>query len=186
RARELVALDPDQEDEPDIVVPAKPLDDLGRPDARADLVGGVDVDLDIVAEHAALPGILEQAVDGGERVRRNEGAEPLDDVAVVVVVRRLDQRDLKPALLRRRAPRRHQFLTSQHPGNPLARLRRKDTTMCAYLPVVRRGSPALDPPWVTAALFRSVCAEAHRAEVYVGWSGLSGDGFAGPVRRRKT
>src|SRR6185312_9581389 len=58
RARELVALDPDQEDEPEIVVPAKPPDDLGRPDARADLVGGVDVDLDIVAEHAALPGIL--------------------------------------------------------------------------------------------------------------------------------
>ena len=50
-----------------------------------------DVDLDIVAEDAALFAVERQAVEHRQRIRRNRGAEPLDDVAVVVVVRRLDE-----------------------------------------------------------------------------------------------
>ena len=63
-----------------------------RPDARVRLVERMDLELDVVAEDAPLGAIARQAVERGQRVRRNRRAEPLDDVAVVVVVRRLDQR----------------------------------------------------------------------------------------------
>ena len=43
--------------------------------------------------------VLGEAVERGERVRRDRRAEPLDDIAVVVVVRRLDQDEAEPASL---------------------------------------------------------------------------------------
>ena len=67
-------------------------------DARVDLVDHRDVDGGVGSEHAALPRIPTQAVKHGERVRRHEGAHPLNDVAVVVVMRRLDQHELKASL----------------------------------------------------------------------------------------
>ena len=41
-------------------------------------------------------GAAREAIDRGERVRRHGRAEPLHDIAVVVVMRRLDQDQLKP------------------------------------------------------------------------------------------
>ena len=64
---------------------------LVRPDARVRLVDGRDLDVDVVAEHAALFAFERQSVQHGQRVRGNGRAQPLDDVAVVVVVRRLDE-----------------------------------------------------------------------------------------------
>ena len=62
-----------------------------RLDARVGFVEGADFDFDIVAKHAALFAIERQAVEHSQRIRRNGGTEPLDDIAIVVVVRRLDQ-----------------------------------------------------------------------------------------------
>jgi hypothetical protein len=62
-----------------------------RFDARIRLVEGGDVDDDVVAEHAALVAVQSQAIQHRQSIGRNRGAEPLNDVSVVVVVRRLDQ-----------------------------------------------------------------------------------------------
>jgi hypothetical protein len=77
-------------------------------DAGVDLVEGMDVEVDIVAEDAALGAILGEAVQRGQRVRRHRRAHPLDDIAVLVVMRRLDQQEAKtppcPALRAANAP----------------------------------------------------------------------------------
>jgi hypothetical protein len=62
-------------------------------DAGVDFVEGVDVDVDIIAEHAAVGAILGETVQRGQRIRRDRRAQPLDDIAVVVVMRRLDQQE---------------------------------------------------------------------------------------------
>ena len=59
---------------------------------------GVHFDVDVRAEHLALGGLHRDPVDRRERIRRHEVAEPADDVAVVVVMRRLDQHDAEAAL----------------------------------------------------------------------------------------
>ena len=59
--------------------------------ASVGFVEGADFDFDLLAQHAALSAIERQAVQHGQRIGRNGGAEPLDDVAVIVVMRRLDQ-----------------------------------------------------------------------------------------------
>jgi hypothetical protein len=97
-AGELVALHADQKDETEIAVPPEAFDDLLRPDPGVDLVERIDVDVDVIAQHPPLARLVDQAVDGRQRVRGNERPEPLDDVTVVVVVRRLDQRDLETAI----------------------------------------------------------------------------------------
>src|SRR5205814_1046837 len=66
------------------------VDELLRLDARVRLVERMNLQLG-VAEDAAGCGVESETVKGGERVRRNRRAKPLDDVAVVVVVRRLHQ-----------------------------------------------------------------------------------------------
>jgi hypothetical protein len=65
-------------------------------DAGVVLVHGLDVDVDVVAEDAPLAAVEGEAMHDGERVRWNGGAEPLDDVAVVVVVRGLNQDEREP------------------------------------------------------------------------------------------
>ena len=97
RARELVRLHPDQADQPGIGRGDAAGDLLYRDDGVA-LVIGVDVDLDIGAEHPAGGDVLGQRIKAGERIRRDPRPHPLDDVAVVVVMRRLDQLDDKAAL----------------------------------------------------------------------------------------
>ena len=65
------------------------------------------VDREIFAENAASPDIVDERIDGAQRVRRNEGAAPLDHVAVVVVVRGLDQDDLEGVCHAGGSVRRH-------------------------------------------------------------------------------
>ena len=62
-------------------------------DARVGLVIAGDDDLDPGAQHPALGAVGGQAVELGQRVGRHRRAQPLDDIAVVVIVRRLDQLD---------------------------------------------------------------------------------------------
>ena len=62
------------------------------------LVAGFDLDVDVGAEHAVARALHDQPVDAGEAVRRQRRAQPLDDVAILVVMRRLDQDDSESAL----------------------------------------------------------------------------------------
>ena len=62
-----------------------------RLDARIGFVEGGDVDDHVVAEYAALVAVQSQAVQHRQSIGRNPGAQPLNDVSVVVVVRWLDQ-----------------------------------------------------------------------------------------------
>ncbi len=93
RARILVGLHADQADETEIIVGAHFRDDAVDAHARIGLVDGDDVDLDIGTQDFALGAVVEQAVDAGQGVRRHRRAEPADDIAVVVVMRRLHQHD---------------------------------------------------------------------------------------------
>ena len=67
-------------------------------DDRVALVASLDLDIDVGTEHALIRAFLEQAIDAGEAVRGDRRAQPLDDIAVVVVMRRLDQNDAERAL----------------------------------------------------------------------------------------
>jgi hypothetical protein len=62
-----------------------------RADVGIALIEGGDDHVDILAQHGALFAVERQAVQHRQRIRGNGGAELLDDVAVIVVVRGLDQ-----------------------------------------------------------------------------------------------
>ena len=95
RARKLVRLHADQPHHAEAAMAAQQRDDVLDLHPRVGLVDGGDVDRDLGAEDLALRRIRRERVDAGERVRGDRGAHPLDDVAVVVVVRRLDQDELE-------------------------------------------------------------------------------------------
>ena len=92
RARILVRLHADQRHQAEIAVArGSARSSAGMFDAGVGLVDDVDLDLDVGTEHAPLRAIRGNAVDRGERIRRDHRPPPADHVAVVVVVRRLDQ-----------------------------------------------------------------------------------------------
>ena len=95
RARILISLHSGEYDKPEIAVPAESLYDLVRSYARSDFIDNGNVYRNIGPECLACGGILEQAVENGERVRGYDRTNPLDDVTLVVIVGRLDQRQLK-------------------------------------------------------------------------------------------
>src|SRR5439155_44612 len=76
RARELVRLHAHEADEPGIGAPDPPDDALHRDD-RVALVIGVDLDRDIGSERAPLGQIRRNAVEAGERIRRDPRLPPL-------------------------------------------------------------------------------------------------------------
>ena len=94
-ARELIGLHADQADQPAASARADLPDQLVGPDAGVGLVADGDPDLDLVTQHLALGAVEREAVERRERVRRDRRAHPLDDVAVVVVVGRLDQEEME-------------------------------------------------------------------------------------------
>src|SRR6516165_1035807 len=63
--------------------------------ARVGLVESVDLEFELGREHAALRTIPDDAIERGQRIGRNRRAQPLNDVAVIVVVRRLHQYQAK-------------------------------------------------------------------------------------------
>ena len=93
RARILVRLHADQADKAEILVGAHIGDDAVDAHPRIGLVDRRDVDVDVGAENLALRAIVDQAIDAGQRIRRHRRAVPADDIAVVVIMRRLDQHD---------------------------------------------------------------------------------------------
>ena len=94
--------------------------DLLRLDPGIGLVHGHDVDRQIGAKQLPLGGALGETVDRGERVRRHGRTDPLHDIAVVVIMRRLDQDELK-ARLGRRCPLEHPSIPKRG-GTPRERI----------------------------------------------------------------
>src|ERR1019366_3919281 len=90
-ARILVALHSHERDHATAAAPRDPPRNTLRMDARIGLVDGGDVDDDVVAEDAALVAVQSQAIQHRQSIGRNRRAQPLNDVSVIVVVRRLDQ-----------------------------------------------------------------------------------------------
>ena len=96
RTGKLIRLNADERDK----AAAGGLDPVGNPgnvDDRVAFVIDVDLDIHVGTEDAFVGALREQAVDAGEAVRGDCRAPPLDDIAVVVVMRRLDQNDQKLA-----------------------------------------------------------------------------------------
>jgi hypothetical protein len=90
RARELVGLNADQANK----AGARGADARDRAfdvDNRVGLIIGFDRDVDVGAEHLVGGAVGEQPIQARQAGRRYHRAPPLDDVAVGVVVRRLDQ-----------------------------------------------------------------------------------------------
>ena len=93
RAGILVRLHADQPDQAEAAVALEAREQRRHVDAGVGLVDRLDLDLDVRAEHLPLGAIAGDAVNRGQRIRRNRRAPPADDVAVVAVVRRLDQNE---------------------------------------------------------------------------------------------
>jgi hypothetical protein len=94
-AGKLVGLDADQPDQRAAASAADPPDDPVGPHPSVGLVIGLDANLDPGTQHMPLPQILGQAVQGGQRIGWYRRPEPLDRIAVIVVMARLDQHELK-------------------------------------------------------------------------------------------
>ena len=92
---ELVRLDADQPDQHAPTGAANPPDNAVRPNPAIGLVIGVDADLDLGTQHPPAADILGQTVQASQRVGGDRRPEPLDWIAVIVVMRRLDQHELK-------------------------------------------------------------------------------------------
>jgi len=118
RTRILVRLHADQADKAEIAVVAHVGDDAVDAHPGIGFVNRRDLNVDIGPENLPLGAIVEQAVDGRQRIRRHRRAEPADDIAVVVVMRGLYRHDAKAPM---RAVRLHPLLIRQHaaPGPSL-------------------------------------------------------------------
>ena len=97
--RELVRLHTDKSDHAKAAIVLNLTDDVVRPNAGVGLVDGKDLDRDVLAKDLIFHAFLRDAEQTGERVGRQRRLPPLDDVALVVVMRRLDQKKQKPAAL---------------------------------------------------------------------------------------
>ena len=107
RARKLVGLHPHQHHQPDIGGPEE-RGDPGGVDARIGLIEAVDVEVDIFAQALLLGTCLGEPVEHRQGVGRDCRSVPLNDIAVVVVMRRLDQHEAEaPAAAGARHPRAH-------------------------------------------------------------------------------
>jgi len=113
-ARVLVRLHPDDADQD---LPAAALEianDAGGKHAPIRFVVGLDGEVDAGTEHLALLRVLGEAVHAGERVGRQRRAIPLNGIAAVVVMGRLDQNKGKAGTALGRK-RRGCVLTNDHP-----------------------------------------------------------------------
>ena len=95
RSGKLVALDPDQGDQRPSAGTLDVSHDTAWPDAAVGLVDDFDPDLGVFAEDLAGSAVLGDAIQAGQGVRRNRGPQPLNRIAIIVVVRRLDHYDIE-------------------------------------------------------------------------------------------
>jgi hypothetical protein len=90
RARKLVGLYADQRHHAGIRRPDRARQILD-PHLPVGLVDHFDVDVEIGTENLALATFQRDAIEAGQRIRRQPAAPPSDDVTVIIVMRRLDQ-----------------------------------------------------------------------------------------------
>ena len=108
-ARVLVRLHSHEREQAEIAVAPEAPDQLADVDPGIGLVDEVDVDLDVGAQHLAPRAVEREAVDRGQRIGWDQRPPPADDVSVIVVVRRLDQDELKTALCHLSPPPNRRF-----------------------------------------------------------------------------
>ena len=106
--RELIRLHADETDHAKAAVVLDLAGDALGADAGVGLVDGEDLDVHVLAKNLIFHAFLRDAKQAGERIRGQRRLPPLDDIALVVVVRRLDQEQQKSST--RYAVR--------HPGSP--------------------------------------------------------------------
>ena len=103
-AGKLVGLDADQHHQADIGGPDEGGDPAGI-DAGIGFVEAVDLELDILAQALLLGAGLGEPVEHRQGVGRNRRSVPLDDIAIVVVMRGLDEHETEaPAAAEVRRP----------------------------------------------------------------------------------
>ena len=91
RMRKLVRLHADHGDQAAAAGLGDFAGDPFGPYARIGFVDRVDFHSDVFAEHAPRLAVQRQPVEHGERVGGNGRTDPLNHIAVIVVMRRLDQ-----------------------------------------------------------------------------------------------
>ena len=94
-ARKLVRLNADKGNQCPSATATNIADDPVGTDANVGLIIGRKADIDIRTQYLATHAVERQSVDGGERVGGNIGTKPLNGIAVVVVMRRLDHYEMK-------------------------------------------------------------------------------------------
>jgi hypothetical protein len=105
-------LNANERNEPEIAVTPKAGEQRRHIDPCVRFVHGLDVDGDIRPEDLPFDAIGRNTVDGGEGIRGDHPAPPADHVSVVVIVRRLDENQLKAALCGRRRELRQGYAPS--------------------------------------------------------------------------
>jgi hypothetical protein len=88
-------LHPDQTNQCPPAAFADQADDAVRPYAAVGLVVGVQADLDVRPQDRTPARVLSECVETGERIGGDGRADPLDRIAVIIVVRRLDHDEVK-------------------------------------------------------------------------------------------
>ena len=83
---------------------------------RIGLVIDMDIDIHVTAQHLPVRTVLRDAGKRRQRIRRDGGAEPLDDVAVVVIMRRLEQYETKTPMHKGSLPCERSILARNRHG----------------------------------------------------------------------
>src|SRR5262245_19422520 len=89
RARVLIRLNTDQTHKAEIFIGAHVANDAIGPHARISFVDSYDFDIGVDAENVTLRTVVNEAINAGQRVCRHRRAIPANDIAVVVIMRRL-------------------------------------------------------------------------------------------------
>ena len=98
RSRKLIGLHADEANKRLAAAFRDHPDDFVGPHAAVGFVIGVDLDCDIRAKDAVALRVQRQAVQAGQRVGGNSRSKPLDGIAVIIIVSRLDKHDMEFAL----------------------------------------------------------------------------------------
>jgi len=95
RTWELIGLHADQSDQRAAALFADQIDDAVRPDAPVGFVVGVKTNFYVRAQDVAATGVFGERIESRQSVGRDGRAEPLNRIAVVVVMRRFDHHKMK-------------------------------------------------------------------------------------------
>ena len=88
----------DEADQAEAAMTLQAGNDLLRLDPSVGFIDRRDIDGDVGSQHLALCGVDREPIERSQRIRRHDRAEPLDHIAVVVVMRWLDQDQLEATL----------------------------------------------------------------------------------------